>query len=305
MNERADAASVAPALWMVLGAFLFATMAVGIKSASTSFGTFELIFYRGVVSVGFMAAMVRARGASLRTPVPLMHLTRSVIGVASLGSWFYAIAHLPLATAMTLNYMSGVWVAAFILGGALLYGQGQGQGPLMATVLMGFAGVVMTLRPTIDHDQLFAGVIGLLSGIGAALAYMQVTALGKAGEPEERTVFYFAVGTMVLGGAGLVFAPITPWSQVRWQDAAWVVPIGVLASLGQWCMTRAYRKGATLVVASMQYSGIVFASGYSLLLFGDHIAPMGWAGIAVIVASGLLATVLRSRVIPNTPAEEH
>ena len=201
--------------------------------------------------------------------------------------------------------MSGVWVAAFILGGALLYGQGQGQGPLMATVLLGFAGVVMTLRPTIDHDQLFAGVIGLLSGIGAALAYMQVTALGKVGEPEERTVFYFAVGTMVLGGAGLVFAPVTPWDQVRWQDAAWVVPIGVLASLGQWCMTRAYRKGATLVVASMQYSGIVFASGYSLLLFGDHIALMGWAGIAVIVVSGLLATLLRSRAIPNTPAEEH
>jgi S-adenosylmethionine uptake transporter len=305
MSERQGGVSSAPALWMVLGAFLFATMAVGIKFASHSFGTFELIFYRGTVSVVFMAAMVRARGASLRTPVPMMHLTRSVIGVVSLGSWFYAIAHLPLATAMTLNYMSGVWVAAFILGGALLYGQGQGQGPLMGTVLLGFAGVVMTLRPTIDHDQLFAGVVGLLSGIGAALAYMQVTALGKVGEPEERTVFYFAVGTMLLGGAGLVFAPVTPWEQVRWQDAAWVVPIGVLASLGQWCMTRAYRKGATLVVARMQYSGIVFASGYSLLLFGDHIAPMGWVGIAVIVVSGLLATVLRSRAIANTPAEEH
>jgi S-adenosylmethionine uptake transporter len=294
-----------PALWMVLGAFLFATMAVGIKSASNSFGTFELVFYRGVVSVVFMAMMVRARGATLRTPVPMMHLTRSVIGVVSLGSWFYAIAHLPLATAMTLNYMSGVWVAAFILGGAVLYGQAQGQGPLMGTVLLGFAGVVMTLRPTIDHDQLFAGVVGLLSGIGAALAYLQVTALGKVGEPEERTVFYFAVGTLVLGAAGLLFAPLTPWDQVRWQDAAWVVPIGVLASLGQWCMTRAYRKGATLVVASMQYSGIVFASGYSLLLFGDHIAPLGWAGIGVIVVSGLLATLLRSRAMPHTPAEEH
>lgn len=305
MSENTGAGSSAPALWMVLGAFLFASMAVGIKFASHSFGTFELIFYRGTVSVVFMAMMVRARGASLRTPVPMMHLTRSIIGVVSLGSWFYAIAHLPLATAMTLNYMSGVWVAAFILGGALLYGQGQGQGPLMGTVLLGFAGVVMTLRPTIDHAQLFAGVVGLLSGIGAALAYMQVTALGKVGEPEERTVFYFAVGTMVLGGAGLVFAPLTPWEQVRWQDAAWVVPIGVLASLGQWCMTRAYRQGATLMVASMQYSGIVFASGYSLLLFGDHISPMGWAGIFVIVVSGLLATVLRSRAFANTPAEEH
>jgi S-adenosylmethionine uptake transporter len=296
------------ALWMVLGAFLFATMAVGIKVASTSFSTFELVFYRGLVSVVFMAIVVRARGATLRTPVPMMHVWRSTIGVLALSSWFYAIAHLPLATAMTLNYMSGVWVAAFLVGGALLYGQpqdAQRQGPLLGTVLLGFAGVVMTLRPTIDHDQLFAGVIGLLSGMGAALAYMQVTALGKAGEPEERTVFYFSVGTAVVGSVGMLFTDITPWAAVRWQDAAWVIPIGVLASLGQWCMTRAYRKGATLVVASMQYSGIVFAVIYSLLLFGDHIAPMGWLGIAVIVTSGVLATVLRARAMPNTPVEEH
>jgi S-adenosylmethionine uptake transporter len=293
---------------MVLASFLFATMAVGIKFASNSFNTFELVFYRGIVSVVFMAVVVRARGAPLRTPVPMMHLWRSTIGVLSLSSWFYAIAHLPLATAMTLNYMSGVWVAAFLVGGALLYGQpqdAQRQGPLLGTVLLGFAGVVMTLRPTIDHDQLFAGVIGLLSGMGAALAYMQVTALGKAGEPEERTVFYFSVGTAVVGSVGMLFTDITPWAAVRWQDAAWVIPIGVLASLGQWCMTRAYRKGATLVVASMQYSGIVFAVIYSLLLFGDHIAPMGWLGIAVIVTSGVLATILRARAMPNTPAEEH
>jgi S-adenosylmethionine uptake transporter len=293
------------ALWMIGASFFFALMAVGIKYASTSFGTFELVFYRGVVSVIFMAVVVRARGAQLRTPVPMMHLWRSAIGVVSLGSWFYAIAHLPLATAMTLNYMSGVWVAAFIVGGALLYGAPQRQGPLLGTVLLGFVGVVMTLRPTIDHDQLFAGVVGLLSGMGAALAYMQVTALGRIGEPEERTVFYFSVGTTVVGSVGMVFTDITPWAQVRWQDAAWVIPIGVLASLGQWSMTRAYRKGATLVVASMQYSGIVFAVFFSLVLFGDHIAPMGWAGIAVIVTSGILATILRTRTLPNTPAEEH
>ena len=290
---------------MVLGAFLFATMAVGIKFASTSFGTAELVLYRGIVSVVFMAVVLRANGTPLRTPVPMMHLWRSTVGVLSLSAWFYAIAHLPLATAMTLNYMSGVWVAAFIVGGALLYGQPQRQGPLMGTVLLGFAGVVMTLRPTVDQNQLFAGVIGLLSGMGAALAYLQVTALGKVGEPEVRTVFYFAVGTAVVGAVGALFTGFTPWSQVSWSAAAWVIPIGVLASLGQWCMTRAYSQGATLVVASMQYTGIVFSAIYSLALFGDHIAPIGWVGIGVIVASGILATVLRSRALPDTPAEDH
>ena len=293
------------ALWMVLGSFLFATMAVGIKVASADFNTFELVFYRGVVSVVFMTLVLRARRTSLRTAVPAMHAWRSVIGVLSLGAWFYAIAHLPLATAMTLNYMSGVWVAAFVVGGALLYGQTQRQGPLMVTVLASFAGVVMMLRPTLDQNQLFAGLVGLLSGMGAALAYMQVTALGRVGEPEGRTVFYFSVGAVVAGLVGIVFTGLTPWSAVSWQAGAWLVPIGILASLGQWCMTRAYSRGSTLLVANLQYSGIIFAAVYSLVLFGDQIPLVGWAGMGVIATSGLLATVLRSRAIANTPPEDH
>ena len=290
---------------MVLASFFFASMAVGIKFAAHSFNTFELVFYRGLVSVVFMAIVVRSRGASLRTPVPLMHLTRSTVGVASMAGWFYSIAHLPLATAMTLNYMSGVWIAAFIVGGALLYGKAERQGPLLLTVLLGFAGVVLTLHPTLDHNQLHAGLVGLLSGMAAALAYMQVTSLGKIGEPEERTVFYFSIGTTVVGATGMLFGSRTPWADIALADALWVIPIGVLASLGQWCMTRAYRKGATLVVASMQYSGIVFATLFSLTLFGDHITPSGWMGIAVILTSGIGATILRARALPDTPAEEH
>ena len=293
------------ALWMVLASFLFATMGVGVKVAAASFNVTELVFYRGLISVVFMMVVMRTQGVPLRTPFPAMHAWRAVIGTMSLGAWFYAIAHLPLATAMTLNYMSGVWIAAFIVGGAIFYGQAQRQGPLLATVLAGFAGVVMTLRPTLDQNQLFAGVIGLLSGIGAALAYMQVTALGRLGEPAGRTVFYFAVGSVIAGAVGIAFTGLTPWDRITWQAAAWLLPIGILASLGQWCMTRAYSHGSTLVVANLQYSGIVFASIYSLLLFGDKIPLMGWLGIVVIVASGVAATVLRSRSIPNTPAEEH
>ena len=280
-------------------------MAVGIKVAGASFSTFELVFYRGVVSVIFIALVLRSRGTSLRTAVPMMHAWRTLIGVLSMGFWFYGIAHLPLATAMTLNYMSSVWVAAFIVGGAIVYGKTDGQGPLMGTVLASFAGVIMLLRPTLEQNQLFAGLIGLLSGMGSALAYLQVTALGKVGEPEGRTVFYFSLGSLVVGSVGMLFTGMTAWSSVSWQAAAWLLPIGILASLGQWCMTRAYSRGSTLLVANLQYSGIVFGAFYSLLLFGDRIPLVGWAGMGLIVASGVAATVLRTRALPGTPAEDH
>ena len=108
------------ALWMSASSFLFATMGVCVKFASSYFTSAELVFYRGVLGMAFMAAYARARGTPLASRYPAMRAWRSVIGVVSLSAWFYAIAHLPLATAMTLNYMSSVWIAAFLVGGALM-----------------------------------------------------------------------------------------------------------------------------------------------------------------------------------------
>ena len=290
------------ALWMLVASFLFALMGVCVKFASAHYSASELVLYRGLVSVVFVGVWARAAGVGFATKVPGMHVWRSIIGVVSLGGWFYAIAHLPLATAMTLNYMSSVWVAAFLIGGSLLYGKGSIPSALLGTVLLGFAGVVMVLRPAFDQNQLWAGLIGLLSGMTAALAYLQVTAMARLREPEIRMVFYFAVASAVFGGLAVAIDGHTPWS---WQHAVWLVPIGVLASLGQLCMTRAYASGATLVVANLQYSGIVFGALASVLIFNDQLPPLAWAGMVVIVASGMAATVLRSRAVPGAPHDEH
>ncbi len=294
------------ALWMLLASLLFATMGVCIKFASVHFNSFEIVCYRGMVGVVFLIGLTRLRGVSLRTQVPMMHVWRSVVGVISLTAWFYAIAMLPLATAMTLNYMSSVWIATFLLGGALLM-QGRNapikqQGPLFLAVLAGFGGVAMMLRPTLAQDQVLGALVGLLSGIFAAFAYLQVTALSRLGEPESRTVFYFSIGAVLAGALGMVFTGVSAW---HWPSALWLLPIGLLAVLGQLCMTRAYASGATLVVANLQYSGIVFAGLYSLTVFGDRLPLIGWLGMGLIIVSGITATVLRTRAVPNAPAEEH
>ncbi len=291
---------------MVVGTFLFATMGVCIKFASDHFNSFEIVFYRGLIGVVFLVFLTRSRGVSLRTHVPMMHFWRSVVGVTALVTWFYSISQLPLATSMTLNYMSSIWVAAFLLGGTLLLQKTTGpirqQGPLFITVLAGFAGVAMVLRPTFDEQQVLGGLSGLMSGLVSALAYLQVAALARAGEPESRTVFYFSIGATLVGLVGMAMVGINAWS---WPSALWLLPIGLLAVLGQLCMTRAYASGATLVVANLQYFGIAFAGVYSIVVFGDQLPLMGWAGMALIVASGVAATFLRERAVPKLPAEEH
>ena len=289
------------ALWMVAAAFCFALMGVCIKFASAHYNAAEIIFYRGLISMALLWWLARRKSITLGTQYPLMHAWRSFIGVLSMGFWFYSIGKLPLATAMTLNYMSSLWVAAFVVGGALMAWRPKAEGdqpalniPLVLTVITGFAGVLLMLRPSMDADQLFAGIIGLLSGLMSAFAYMQVVALSRIGEPEQRVVFYCAVGSAVAGGLTMLFTGASPFP--GW-PALWHIPIGILATAGQLFMTMAYASAitrrATLVVANLQYSGIVFGGLASIVVFGDQIPAIGWIGMALIVGSGIAATVLR------------
>ncbi len=294
------------AAWMLLASLFFATMGVCIKFASVHFNSFEIVAYRGLVGVVALWGFTRFSGVSLRTRVPAMHFWRGIVGTISLTAWFYSIGLLPLATAMTLNYMSSVWIATFLLGGALLTqvrgAPARAQGPLFLTVLVGFAGVAMMLRPTISPDQLLGAIIGLLSGLFAALAYLQVAALARAGEPESRTVFYFSVAAVLAGLLGMVFVGATP---LTWPAGLWLLPIGLLALGGQLCMTRAYASGATMLVANLQYSGIVFAGLFGLFVFGDQLPLMGWLGMGLIIVSGVTPNGVRSRPRPQATAEDH
>ena len=279
-------------LLMLCSSLLFALMGVCVKFAATQYSSGEMVFYRSLVGTLFMFGLARWRGASLATAVPAMHFWRSASGVIALVLWFHALGGLPLATAMTLNYMSSVWMALFLIGGSALVGSGRIDGRLFAAVLAGFAGVALVLRPTVDQQQAWHGVTGLLSGMLAATAYLQVTALGRAGEPEERIVFYFSVGGIVVGALWMLWHGANAHTP---RGLALLLAIGVLATVAQTMMTRAYRIGRTLVNASLQYLGIVFSFAFGVLLFDDAVTASALAGIALIIAAGLYATLLRTR----------
>lgn len=277
---------------MVLASFLFATMGVCVKLASAEYAPGEIIFYRGLIGAVLIFTLARSRGVSLKTSVAATHFWRSLTGVIAMFLWFYALGNLPLATAMTLNYMSSVWMALFLLGGAAMLGSAKVDGRLIGTVLLGFAGVALILRPTIEQDQLWHGLIGLLSGMISATAYLQVTALARAGEPEMRIVFYFSLGCALFGLITTLFSGI---HRHTLKGAALLLAVGLLATVAQLLMTRAYSTGRTLVIASLQYLGIAFSFGYGVLLFADRVTWMALAGMILIVGAGLAATLLRAR----------
>jgi len=283
----------------MLGAsLLFALMSVGVKLASAQYSAGEIVMYRASIGLVLMTVVMRSRSIPLATPVAAMHFWRSLCGVSALCLWFYAIGNLPLATAVTLNYMSSIWIALFLIAGAFLLSNSNKppagiDARLVAAVLTGFVGVALVLRPTLASDQLWYGLSGLLSGVLAAMAYLQVSALGRVGEPEERVVFYFSLAGVV-AGAGV--AAISGGLSVHTpRGLALLLGIGVSATAAQWMMTRAYAIGTALSNAALQYLGIVFAFVMGVWLFNDPVTAMALAGMALIIAAGLAATLLRSR----------
>jgi len=291
-------------LLIAIASLLFAVMGLCVKLASLRYNAGEIVFYRALTGLLLMGGWIVARGGSLRTPVAGMHFWRSLSGVSALCLWFYALGGLPLATAMTLNYTSSVWMALFLMGGAVLLGASRIDGRLVAAVLTGFVGVALILRPTIDQQQLWHGLAGLVSGLFAAMAYLQVTALGRVGEPETRVVFYFSLGGVLAGAVFALFGG--GFGSHTLQGLALLLAIGVLASLAQWMMTRAYSIGQTLSNAALQYLGIVFSFGFGVWLFDDPVTWMALAGMALIMAAGLTATLLGNNArVPTaaTPTE--
>jgi S-adenosylmethionine uptake transporter len=301
-------------LLMIAATFLFATMSMCVKFASSEYSTGELIFYRGLVGTAMIIIFTRVRGGTLRTRLPTLHFRRSMAGVSSLGLWFYSIGGLPLATAVTLNYMSPIWLALILIGGSSFLGDYPADSSpdskrvdmrLVLAVLVGFAGVVCILQPTVNRDQLWSALLGLLSGLLAALAYLHMAALGRAGEPEDRVVFYFSVGSIVAGA--LLTSLISEWHAHTPKGFGVVLAVGVLATLAQLLMTRAYRMGGVLANSSLQYLGIGWSYIYGVLLFDDAVTVMALLGMGLIVAAGIFATMLRQSVSTavqaNVPTE--
>ncbi len=281
---------------MLLASLLFASMGVCVKLASPLYSAGEIVFYRGLIGMAFAALVARGRGGGLRSQVPMMHFWRSLCGVLALGLWFYSIGQLPLATAVTLNYLSSVWMALFLLGGAVLLGSAQVDWRLVLTVLVGFGGVALVLRPTLQPEQLWHGLAGLLSGMIAAMAYLQVTTLGRRGEPDFRIVFYFATGGVVAGGLSMAWSGISPHSIY---GVALLLAVGLSATLAQLMITRAYAIGSTLANAAMQYSGILFAVAYGVWLFDEAVPAIALLGMLLIVLAGLASTLLADRSAPR------
>ncbi|MFI8416864.1 DMT family transporter [Serratia sp. NPDC078593] len=275
------------ALWMLVASVFFALMGASIKLASSKVGFFELIFYRSFINVLIVAVLIKIKNIGFRTRHVGLHMKRAAIGNAAMYCGFYALINLPIATATTLGYTSPIFQSVI----TFITAKGQLTGKLLFSVLLGFVGIVVLLRPDMPHEAYSATLVGLLSGLLTALAYFNVGKLVRTGEPELRVVFYFSlIGTLV----GLVMAGATGFTALDAVMLLNVCAIGIFGSLGQIAMTRAYGSGNPVIVSILSYSTIIFSTLLGFLLFNEKLSYIAAIGMALIILSGGFAIMRRA-----------
>lgn len=271
---------------MVVASFLFGCMGVCVKFAAVHNDSGEIVLWRCVVALLVISSIIVLRRQSPATPHLKGHVFRSFSGFSALFLYFYAITQLPLATAVTLNYTSPIF---FVIWQILLRGVRPTKLAWVA-LLLGFFGVILLLRPSVDNDDLLGALLGLVSGGLAGLAYFHIRQLGALGEPEWRTVFYFSLISTI--GASLWVG----WHGFHWPEAidiAWLIGAGLFATGAQLALTRAYRLGKTVFSNALAYTTVVFASMFGWLFFGERIDQVGWIAIGLIAMSGFIASRIR------------
>jgi len=281
---------------MLLAGALFAVMGLCVRLASDHFSQTELVFYRSLAGLLLLAPLL-LRPLALRTAHWQTHLWRGAAGGTALWLYFFALTHLPLATAVSLNYTSPLFLSLY---GSRHLGERAGA-RLRVALLVGFLGVLLLLQPVLTPDRVVPAIAGLSSGALASLAYVNVRRLGQDGEPEWRVVFFFslfcssAFGLLALADG--VSAPALP-------DLPLLFTLGLSATLAQLAMTRAYGRGRTLVAGCLSYSTLLFAALAGALMLGEMPGVLAWAGMALIVVAGVVSMTAPAAVAAASTAGE-
>ncbi len=272
--------------WMIVAAFLFALMNILVKNAAVQLdmNPYELAFWRSVLPALMIFCGTLIRGQTLKTSFFLGHMKRSVAGTTALLLAFYGLSQLPLATSVTLNYTSVVFIAIL----SIVWLKETPSLKTWIALLMGLAGICLMLKPAFESDRLIETLITLSGGIFTAFALLQVRALSFMGEPAWRIVFYFSA---VAAAISAILATWSGWHSLTLESLPYMIGIGGTGLLAQLAMTHAYHVGQKFTVAALSYLTVVFAAIYGVVFAGETIGLIEILGIVAVILAGVVSSL--------------
>ena len=271
---------------LTTSALLFSIMGICIRYASHTVDNYTIVFFRNVVGLILFLPFIFKQGIGfVKTEKLWMHSWRSIVGLAAMYGFFYAIAHLKLSNAMVFTYSSPIFIPVI----AWLFLKEKITIAMLCAAVLGFIGVFCVAKP--DQGLLnWISVIGIASSLLASMAFVTVRALTQT-EPPERIVFYFCL----IGSALSVIPMFWMWRTYHVKELLFLIGAGILANVSQIFMSHAYRLAPAGQIAPVNYMAIIFAGVWGFLLWNEVPDLYSVIGFCIILLAILLCSPLTQR----------
>ena len=268
---------------LTISALLFSVMGICIRYASHTVDNYTIVFFRNVVGLILFLPFIFKQGIGfVKTEKLWMHTWRSIVGLAAMYGFFYAIAHLKLSNAMVFTYSSPIFIPLI----AWLFLKEKVTTAMLCAAGLGFMGVFCVAKP--DQGLLnWISIVGISSSLLASMAFVTVRALTQT-EPPERIVFYFCL----IGSLLSVIPMFLVWRPYHLHELFFLIAAGVLANVSQIFMSHAYRLAPAGQIAPVNYIAIIFAGIWGFLLWNEVPDLYSVIGFGIILLAILLCSPL-------------
>lgn len=280
--------------YMLFASFMFACMGAFAKELSDSMTSIEVVFFRNVFGVILILISIYKKPLVQEGGKPFLLIFRGAIGFSALLFFFYNIANIPLGEAMTFSKTSTIFTAIF----AFIFVKERLAFRGWLGVFIGFIGILFITG--FDGSSLEkTDWLGILSGVGAALAYTSIRELRKYYDSRTIVLSFMLIGTIgpvILMGISEFYVNekydyiFGRFIMPQTDDWLYIILLGLVSTLAQIYMTKAYSVAKAGIIGTISYSNIAFSILIGLLL-GDKF-PSIWIilGIILIVISGILVS---------------
>lgn len=277
---------------MLLATFAFAVMNVFVKQLDR-IPPMEIVFFRCLVSGVICAVEIARRQIDWAGNNHILLVARGTFGTFALFTFFVTLQHMPLATAVTIQYLSPIFTA--VIG--VFFLREQVRAPQWVCYGVALAGVFAIKGFDARVSTLYL-LIGIASAISSGMAYNLVRRLREREEAIVVVLHFQLIGIV----AGLLYICSEWQTPVPWEWFC-LLMCGVLTQIGQICLTRSLQAERVAQVAVLNYTGLIYALIFGLTIFGERYSAHTIFGILLVVA-GVLLAVLYGKPKPPEVIEE-
>jgi drug/metabolite transporter (DMT)-like permease len=262
---------------MLVSTFFFSLMNVSIKFVP-HIPAFELIFFRALISLILSYVLIRYRGLNPMGNNKKFLLLRGFFGMLSLTTFFFTLQKMPLASAVTLQYLSPIFAVMF----AVFFLKEKVHWIQWLCFSIAFAGVAI-IRGFDSRVEMTYLILGVLSAMFSGLAYNAVRKLKDSDHPLV-VVFYFPLVALPVSAIACYFN----WMMPLGIDWLWLMLIGVFTQIAQVNLTYALQNERMASISGLNYLGIVYALLFGYFLFGESYNWIVLIGIFLVLTGVLL-----------------